>query len=93
MCVTQSDTFRYALSAFFGDGDGGRERRAIAAQILTTPNSFYSKFVNVTRATRASPAPAYETRAHSLRTGVRQRCACVFLVYKYACMELRSKLY
>jgi len=25
----------------------------------TTPNSFYSKFANVTRATRASPAPAF----------------------------------
>jgi len=24
----------------------------------TTPNSFYSKFANVTRATRASPVPA-----------------------------------
>ena len=38
MCVTQSDTFRYArlryCSAFFGDGDGGRGRGAIAAWIL-----------------------------------------------------------
>ena len=38
MCVTQSDTFRCAqlryCSAFFGDGDGGRGRGAIAAWIL-----------------------------------------------------------
>jgi len=47
---------------------------------ITTPNSFYSKFANVTRATRASPAPAFMTRARSVRTGARQRCADVFLV-------------
>jgi len=46
----------------------------------TTPNSFYSKFANVTRATRASPAPAFMTCARGLHTGARQRCACVFLV-------------
>jgi len=46
----------------------------------TTPNSFYSKFANVTRATRASASPAFMTRACSLRTCTRQRCACVFLV-------------
>ena len=47
----------------------------------TTPNSFYSKFANVTRARRTSPAPAYIIMcAQSLRTGARQRCACVFLV-------------
>ena len=80
MCITQSDTFRYARSAFFGDGDGGRGHGAIAAWILTTPNSFYSKFANVTRATHATPAPAYKMRVRSLHTGVRQRCACVFLV-------------
>jgi len=33
--------------------------------------------LNVTRAMRASPAPAYMTHAHSLRTSVRQWCACV----------------
>jgi len=46
----------------------------------TTPNSFYSKFANVTRATRTSPARIYDARARSLRTGARQRCACVNLV-------------
>ena len=84
MCVTHSDTFRYSWlswSAFFGDGDGGQGRQcrgAIAAWILPTPNSFsYSKrntchaHLTCTRIWRA---------AHSLRTGVRQRCACVFLV-------------
>ena len=38
MCITQSDTFRYArlryCLAFFGDGDGGRGRGAITAWIL-----------------------------------------------------------
>jgi len=38
MCITQSDTFRYArlryCLAFFGDGDGGRGHGAIAAWIL-----------------------------------------------------------
>ena len=38
MCVTQTDTFRYArlryCSVFFGDGDGGRGRGAIVAWIL-----------------------------------------------------------
>ena len=38
MCVTQSDTFRYArlryCSALFGDRDGGWGRGAIAAWIL-----------------------------------------------------------
>jgi len=46
----------------------------------TTPNSFYSKFTNVTRATRTSPAPAFMTCVRSLHTGARQRCACIFLV-------------
>ena len=40
-----------------------------------------SPTVNVTRATRTSPVPTYITSVHSLRTSVRQRCACVFLVY------------
>jgi len=38
MCVTQTDTFRYArlryCLAFFGDGDGGQEHGAIVAWIL-----------------------------------------------------------
>ena len=66
MCVTQSDTFRYARlryliadDGFFGDGDGGRgrwRRGTIAAWILQTASPPYS---SVTRATRALPAPAY----------------------------------
>ena len=40
-----------------------------------------SPTANVTRAMHASPAPAYDARAHSLRTGARQRCACVFIVH------------
>jgi len=41
---------------------------------------YYSKFANITCATRASPAPAFTTHVRSLRTGVRQRCTCIFLV-------------
>ena len=39
-----------------------------------------SPTANVTRGTRASPAPAYSIRAHSLHTSARQSCACIFLV-------------
>ena len=46
----------------------------------TNTKQLASHTENLTRATRASPEPAYEARAHSLRTGARQRCACVFLV-------------
>jgi len=52
----------------------------------TTPNSFYSKFTNVTRAMRTSPPPVYMTRMRSLHTGTRQRCACVFLVILFSMM-------
>ena len=52
-------------------------------QLLLDPTA------NVTRATCASPAPAYRmyiyiyiylTRTHSLHTGMRQRYTCIFLV-------------
>jgi len=70
MCITQSDTFRYAQpryliadDGFFGDGDGGRGRWEAAEgasrlgyyKQLLLP----SPIANVTCATRASPAPAY----------------------------------
>jgi len=47
------------MTAFFGNGDGGRGRQcggAITAWILQTPNSFSYSKRNVPR--RASPAPA-----------------------------------
>jgi len=49
----------------------------------TASFSYSTSAANVTRAMRASPAPAYDARVHSLRTGARQRCACVFLVFKH----------
>jgi len=68
MCITQSDTFRYTrlryCLAFFGDGDGGRGWGHHSLD-TTTPKGFYSKFANVTRATCASPAPAYMAHAQS----------------------------
>jgi len=47
---------------------------------LDTTNT---KHLNVTRATRASTAPACSARPYSLRTSARQSCACVFLVIRY----------
>ena len=66
ICSTQIDG---RTTAFFGDGDGSWGRRcsgAIAAWILLTPNSYsYRPTANLTRATRASPAPAFDARASS----------------------------
>ena len=79
MCVTQSDirSTQILFGVLWWWRLGTRGHRGLDT---TTPNSFYHKFTNVTRATRASPAPACMTRARSWRTGARQRCACVFLV-------------
>ena len=87
MCITQSDTFRYAwlrywsqTTAFYDDGGEGRGWRcsgAIAAWILWTPNNSYSKG-NTCHACLTSTA--YITRARSLCTSARQIWACVFLV-------------
>ena len=92
VCSTQ---ILIADNSFFGNEDGGQWWQcggAIAAWILQTA----SVTANVTRATCASPAPVYihtgkipkirdsntyMTCAHSLRTGARQRCTFVFLVY------------
>jgi len=60
ICSTQTDVL---TTAFFGDKDGGRGWQhggAIAAWILPTPNSYTA---NVTRATRASSAPAWDAHA------------------------------
>jgi len=61
MCVTQSDTFRYApttqiLFGVLGDGRWRSGTRGHRGLDTTTPNS---KFANITRATRASPALAF----------------------------------
>jgi len=59
------------------DGTGGPTQLGYYKQLLLP-----SPTANVTRATHASPAPTYinDARVHSLHTGARQRCACVFLV-------------
>jgi len=71
MCVTQSDTFRYARpryliadDSFFGVGDGGRGQRGGPSQLryykqlLLPSRRSTANQPNVTCATRASPAPA-----------------------------------
>ena len=58
------------MTAFFGDGDGGRGRWRRGHRSLDTTNT--KQFLlgrptaNVTRATRASPAPTYDARALSV---------------------------
>ena len=61
------------------DGTGGPTQLGYYKQLLL-PSPTAN--VHVTRATHASPAPTYiyDARVHSLRTGARQGCACVFLV-------------
>ena len=68
-----SDIVRRSLVMEMEVGDAGPSR-------LGYYNTKQLLHANVTRATRASPAPAFMTRARSLRTGARQRCAYVFLV-------------
>ena len=76
-------------TAFFGDGDGGWGRRrggAIVAWILLTQKNPASPrpTTNITRAMCTSHEHLHlhphMTCAHSLHTGTRQSCTCVFLV-------------
>ena len=76
--LTHSDTLdsdrRRSLAMEMEVGDDGA---AGPLQLGYYNHQTASPTANVTRATHASPAPV---PVHSLHTGVRQRCACVFLV-------------
>jgi len=77
MCITQSDTFRYALFrylitdyGFFGDGDGGcggPSRLGYCKQLLLPT-------ANVTHAMHASPAPAYICGSRGEKTYIILEC-------------------
>ena len=54
--------------------------RVVTAWILQLPNHFSYSKRNMPHVPHLQP---HMTHTHSLRTGVRQRCACIFLVFNY----------
>jgi len=89
VCVTQSDTFRYALDSYRYYIVVDRNRHSLAMEMevgMTVRLGYYkhqtaSPTAAVTHAACTLPATVYSvTHTHSLHTGARQRCTCVFLV-------------
>jgi len=89
MCITQSDTFRYARLRILivNDSEAGPSQLGYCST-----NSF--SYMCHVRAPHLH-AYAYMTRAHSLHTGARQRCACVVRIHTnhlhaLACIDMHK---
>jgi len=80
MCVTHSYMLDHGQRRSLAmEMESGTTAQRGHRGLDTTNTKQLPPTANVTRATRASPAPVYMTHAHSLHTGARQRCTCVFL--------------